>query len=308
MKYDQKTPKKFSSQRLLCSEDKLFMLLLRLRRGYPFEDLGYFFDVDPDYCCRVVYAVLRYLCITFQNLEKHLFISAEAQNERKPLPFRPFKNLRVIIDGFDLFIDCPSNFQQQGNTYSDYRSHNTVRFIIGISCHGGIIYVSPGFEGNMSENQMLAKSGFYDLLDEGDAVMSDRGFKNNDELLRRGVELIKPPSLGKRSQFTAEEEIRTRAIASARIYVEHAVRLIKANRLLRSYSTPLNSLGTISDYVYVAGYLANFGFKKMGKQKRTSVEKSLWIFAPIGAPNTKRYLHQLRLPPPHIYIYIYIYI
>ncbi|KAK3913905.1 60 kDa chaperonin [Frankliniella fusca] len=272
MKYDQTTPKHFPSKRILSSEDKLFMFLLRLRRGYPFEDLAYAFGIDRVYCSRVVYVVLRYLCITFQNLEKHLFISAESQNVRKPSPFKPFKNLRVIIDGFELYIDCPSNFQQQGNTYSDYKSHNTVRFILGISCYGGIIFVSPGYEGNMSERKALAESGFYDLLDEGDAVMSDRGFDINDDLLKRGVELIKPPSLGKRSHFTPEEEIRTRAIASARIYVEHGVRLIKANRLLRSFCTPLTSLATISDYVYVAGYLANFGYKKMCKQKKTVVE------------------------------------
>ncbi|KAK3918026.1 CCA-adding enzyme [Frankliniella fusca] len=266
MKYTQRTPRKFYTEAKMTSEDKLFMFLLRLRRGYPIADLAHIFGVSKEYCSRVLYMMLRYLCIKFEALSKHMFISAKAQEHKKPKPFKPFKNLRIIIDGFELNLETPSNFQQQGNTYSDYKAHNTVRFILGISCYGGIIFVSPGFEGNMSEKKALAESGFFDMLENGDVVMCDRGFEINNELLRRGVEVLKPPSLGGRKKFTPEEEILTRAIASARIYVEHAVRLVKANRLLR-FTIPMSMIPTISDYTYVAGFLANFGTKTFQSKK-----------------------------------------
>ncbi|XP_052124332.1 uncharacterized protein LOC113214353 isoform X5 [Frankliniella occidentalis] len=257
--YAGRTPKRFSVEGKLSSKDKLLMFLWRLRRGMPLRDLAYIFGVGLTTCCQVVYAMLRYLCLTFQGLEKDMFISAQDQ-KKKPKPFKPFPNLRAIIDGFEIFIQTPSNFQQQGNTYSDYKAHNTIRFLVGISCHGGILFVSPGYEGSMSEKQALKESGFMDFLEPGDVIMSDRGFAINNDLLRIGVDVLKPPSLDGRPKFTPEEEILTRAIASARIYVEHAVRLIKVNRLLQGI-IPLKLLPTISDYVYVAGYLANFGYK-----------------------------------------------
>ncbi|KAK3924240.1 Protein ANTAGONIST OF LIKE HETEROCHROMATIN PROTEIN 1 [Frankliniella fusca] len=260
LEYYQKTPQRIRSVRKLSFEDKLFMFLLRLRRGYPIVDLAHVFGISKENCSKLLYSMLRYLYIKFEALSKHMFISAEAQKYKKPKPCKPFKNLRVIIDGLELKLECPSNFQQQGNTYSHYKSDNTVRFIVGISCYGGIMFITPGFEGNMTENQALKESGFYDLLQFGDVVMCDRGFEINDELLRSGVEVLKPPSLGGRKKFTAEEEVLTRAIASARIYVEHAVRLIKANRLLR-FTVPMTMIPKISDYVYVAGFLANFGTK-----------------------------------------------
>ncbi|KAK3928979.1 putative ubiquitin carboxyl-terminal hydrolase 16 [Frankliniella fusca] len=265
VEYARKTPKKFGKQ-ILSSEDKLLMFLVRLRRGLPLYDLGYVFGISKTRCGEIVYAMLRLLYLTFKNLEKHMFLSAEEQRKKKPLPFKPFKNLIVIIDGLEIYVDRPSNFQHQGNTYSDYKSHNTVRFIIGISCRGGIIFVSPGFEGNMSEKEALKASGFYEYLQAGDVVMSDRGFDINNDLLRIGVDLVKPPSLDGRDKFTPEEEIATKAIAAARIYVEHAVKLIKVNRLFKP-CVPLNMLPTLSDYVYVAGALANFGSKTF---RRTS--------------------------------------
>ncbi|KAE8752352.1 hypothetical protein FOCC_FOCC000824 [Frankliniella occidentalis] len=269
VKYSQKTPKKFSTKTKLTSEDKLLLFLIRLRRGVPVIDLAYVFGIEKSQCASIVYVMLRYLYLTFKGLEKYMFISAEEQKSQMPGPFRPFKNLRVIIDGFDIHIDCPSNFHHQGNTYSDYKSNNTIKFIVGISSRGAIIFVSPGFEGNISEKQALKESGFYEYLQPGDVVMSDRGFNINDDLLRMGVDLIKPPSLDGRNCFTPEEEILTRAIAAARIYVEHAVKLIKVNRLFMP-CVPLTLLPTLSDYVYVAGALANFGTKnfKQGAKKK----------------------------------------
>ncbi|XP_026287799.1 uncharacterized protein LOC113213073 [Frankliniella occidentalis] len=271
MKYTQRTPKKFLNEAKITSEDKLFMFLLRLRRGYPVVDLAHIFGISKPYCVRVLYVMLRYLHITLKELSKHLFISAKALEFKKPKPFKPFKNLKIIIDGFELNLEFPSNFQQQGNTYSEYKAHNTVRFIIGISPHGTIVFVTPGYEGNMSERKALEESGFFDMLKPGDVVMCDRGFEINNELLRRGVEVLKPPSLGGRKKFTPEEEILTRAIASARIYVEHAVRLVKVNRLLR-FTVPVSMIPTISDYAYVAGFLANFGTKTFQSKKKKNGE------------------------------------
>lgn len=268
LQYNKRTPKRTLRTGRLTSRNKLFMFLVRLRRGLPIIDLAYAFGIGPTYASMIVYAILRLLYLTFKGMEKRMFLSAEAQRKKKPVPFKPFSNLRVIIDGAEFFVHKPSNFAQQGNTHSDYKAHNTVRVILGISCYGAIMFVSPGYEGNISEKQALMKSGFFDFQQAGDLVMCDRGFEIHDELMKRGVEVIKPPSLGGRECFTPEEEILTKAIASARIYVEHAVKIVKDFRLLR-FCLPLTMIPTISDYVYVAGYIGNFGKKNFKPSKKS---------------------------------------
>ena len=51
----------------------------------------------------------------------------------------------VITDCFKVFIEKPSNLLARAQTYSNYKSHNTVKVLIGISPHGSITFVSqPG--------------------------------------------------------------------------------------------------------------------------------------------------------------------
>lgn len=84
--------------------------------------------------------------------------------------------------------------RQQGNTFSDYKHQNTTKVLIGISCYGGVSYVSPAFEGRISDKEICEKSGFYDILNEGDVIMADRGFKIQEELEQKGCKLVIPPS------------------------------------------------------------------------------------------------------------------
>ncbi|KAE8739819.1 hypothetical protein FOCC_FOCC014687 [Frankliniella occidentalis] len=161
----------------------------------------------------------------------------------------------------------PTNFEQQGNTYSAaYKHHNTVIAAVGISCPGAVIYVSPVFEGNMSDKRIILESGLLERLSEGDAVMTDRGFDIEGELLDIGVTLYKPPTLGDRNKLTSEEEILTEAIASATIYVEHVIADIKDNRLLQGI-IPILLIPVISDLIYIAAYLCNFKESRIRQYK-----------------------------------------
>ena len=39
----------------------------------------------------------------------------------------------VIIDCFEIFIDRPTNLMARAQTFSNYKHHNTVKVLIGIS-------------------------------------------------------------------------------------------------------------------------------------------------------------------------------
>ena len=256
LNYRLTTPKKMLRSKL-SGKDRLFMFLLRLRRGLPLEELAWIFGISVSYAGEICYVVTRLLYLTLRAVQGNMFPSAAQQKLNMPNVMKPFKNLRVILDGVSFFIQKPSNFAHQGNTYSSYKSMNVVHFIIGVSTEAATIFCSKGNEGNMSEKEAVLKSGLLGLLEKGDGVMTDRGFELTSELARIGCYFYKPPSLGQRKCLSPEEEILTEALASARIYSEHAIADIKGNRLLQGVM-PLTLLPVISDLVYIAACLRNF--------------------------------------------------
>jgi len=83
--------------------------------------------------------------------------------------------------------------------------------------------------------------------------MADRGSNVKEILSERGVGLVIPPFLGDPECLSAQEELLTKAIARARIYVEVVIGEIKQNRLLRYIPNLL--LPIVSDLLLVAAYL-----------------------------------------------------
>ena len=48
----------------------------------------------------------------------------------------------VIIDCFEIFIERPSSLIARAMTWSNYKHHNTVKFLIGITPQGVISFIS----------------------------------------------------------------------------------------------------------------------------------------------------------------------
>ncbi|KAK2178057.1 hypothetical protein NP493_564g03052 [Ridgeia piscesae] len=51
------------------------------------------------------------------------------------------------------------------------------------------MFVSDAFEGSMSDNDIVKKSGFLDKLDAGDLMLADRRFTIRDMLYAKKVDL-----------------------------------------------------------------------------------------------------------------------
>ena len=48
----------------------------------------------------------------------------------------------TIIDRFELFIDRPTNLTARNLAWSNYKSHNTGKYLIGITPQGTIYFIS----------------------------------------------------------------------------------------------------------------------------------------------------------------------
>jgi len=79
---------------------------------------------------------------------------------------------------------------------------------------------------------IVQKSGFLDLIEPYDLVMADRGFTIREELLFRMASLSIPPASAGLTQMSAENVLKTKRIANARIHVERAINRIKWYKLL----------------------------------------------------------------------------
>ena len=97
-------------------------------------------------------------------------------------------NTVSIIDGTELFIQRPSNLSTQKSSYSKYKSHTTIKFLVSIDPFTGVFnFVSSGFSGNYSDRFVVENCGFLDLLIPGQRIMADRGFTARDLIARKNV-------------------------------------------------------------------------------------------------------------------------
>ncbi|KAK3907131.1 5-dehydro-2-deoxygluconokinase [Frankliniella fusca] len=222
-KYDGNTPQK-DLESDLTVDNRLLLTLIRLRGGWDEADLAIFFKISISTVSSVFNTWVQFMYFQFKTIQSAMFVKKDLQKKKdRPLPFKPFNNYRVCLDTTEVEIERPTNYEMQGNTYSDYKGGNVILYMIGISCWGGISFISPGFEGSKTDVQIFKESGILDYLEEDGLLLVDRGFPIEEECDEINVVVLHPPFLGPRDKFTPEEEQLTRDIAHARIYVEHAI-------------------------------------------------------------------------------------
>ena len=96
-------------------------------------------------------------------------------------PYNLFPNAVAIIDGTEIFIQRPSNLTTQKSSYSDYKSHTTAKYLVGIDTFTGVfVYVSLGFSGNSSDQFTVQQSGILDKLKPDQRILADKGYNARD--------------------------------------------------------------------------------------------------------------------------------
>lgn len=240
---------------------EFILCMLRLKLGLNVTVLGCLFSMSQTSVTRIFNT---WISLMHQVLVPALIVWPTREQIRMAMPNvvkEKFKNLTCIIDCFELFVQKPKSPTAQSQTYSSYKSHNTLKILISILPNGCINFVSSGWSGNVSDKYITANSGFMDYVQAGDVVMADRGFTIQDLLLPKKACLIIPPftrkcKWGKGKKLNQSEIKSTRDIAQTRIHVERAIGRLKTFRLL-SRIIPLKMKENISEIVSVACALCN---------------------------------------------------
>lgn len=196
---------------------------IKLRLNVPQQDLAYRFYVSRTIVRRILVAWLTVMDICLSPLI--VWPSREALQRSMPSCFIDSFGLRtsVIIDCFEIFIDRPSNLHARAQTFSNYKHHNTVKVLIGITPQGAISYVSEAWGGRTSDKFLTENCGFLENLLPGDLVLADRGFTIQEQIWFKHADLNIPAFTKGKNQLDPYEIEKTRKIANVRIHVERVI-------------------------------------------------------------------------------------
>ena len=72
--------------------------------------------------------------------------------------FSEFPGTTCIIDCVETFLQRPLNLKYRVETYSNYKGHNTAKYLVGASPHGQIIFISRSYRGRASDKFIVNDS------------------------------------------------------------------------------------------------------------------------------------------------------
>lgn len=213
--------------RKLSKWQEFTIVLMRIRLGLFARDLAHRFGISESTVSTVFRAWVTFMraelepvCIIWPPKE-------QIKHYMPPLFSKIYPDLVSIIDCTEIFMECPSGLDNQSVCYSQYKPHNTVKGLIGITPSGVISFVSDLYTGSISDPDIVKKSGYLDNLNKGDWVMADKGFTIQDDLATVGARLVIPAFLQSRGQFSKVETEHNKKIACLRIHVERFMERLK---------------------------------------------------------------------------------
>lgn len=225
--------KEFLPTHFNCKLSRFQMLaltLIKLRLNYTFTELGYRFQIDATTASRYFHRCIFILFKLFNN-SKLVHWPDKRENLLLNIPsyFRStFKErISIIVDCFEIFIEHSAVLRAAAQAFSFYRHHATLKFLIGISVTGVILFVSIGFGGRASDKEVVAKSGFLNKIQNGDVVLADKGFLIEGELESRQASLERPSFVKKGHQLHPTEVEQSRDYSRVRIHVERIICILR---------------------------------------------------------------------------------
>ncbi|KAJ1520387.1 hypothetical protein ONE63_003522 [Megalurothrips usitatus] len=209
--------------------EEFAMVMMRLRLNLIEDDLADRFNVSQGTVSKIINSWLLVMAKCLSGLI--VWPDRETLKSSMPMCFRKAfgTSVTVILDCFEIFVQRPSNLKARAQTWSSYKHHNTVKYLIGITPQGTVSFISSGWGGRTSDKFVTeaASTGFFDKLNPGDVIMADRGFNIGETSGIHQARVLMPAFMNGRSQLSATDVEETREIARVRIHVERVIGLLR---------------------------------------------------------------------------------
>ena len=120
------------AQHTLQPIDEFWLFLTRVRLGLFECDLAFTFNISLSTVSDIVNTWSNYLFVILGSLP--IWPSIDVIKQHLPKVFEGrFANVRCIIDCTEIKCEKPQDLQKQSKLYSEYKSHNTFKGLVGIS-------------------------------------------------------------------------------------------------------------------------------------------------------------------------------
>ena len=156
-----------------------------------------------------------------------------------------------------MFIERPKSLSAQAATWSDYKHHNTFKFLVGIRPTGFYFVSFFFFYGGRTRGKFITKdSRFYYLLERDDEVIADSICQIQENLPLHFFRLVVPPGARVKSQMTKSEVKKAKEVPNLQIHVERGINRIKIFRVLK-VTIPVTMIQHVYDIILTGATLCN---------------------------------------------------
>lgn len=148
------------------------MFLCRVKAGLFEHDLANRFSVLVATVSNITITWANFVYLRFGSL--NIWPTKRQVMEHMPDSMKKkYSSTRVIIGCTEIKCEMPSSLLLKSQTYSHYKSANTLKGLIGIAPCGSISFVSQLYTGCISDRDITARSGLLLLpFDYGDSIMA----------------------------------------------------------------------------------------------------------------------------------------
>ncbi|CAN7978758.1 unnamed protein product [Ixodes persulcatus] len=238
--------------------------MMKLKHNVSTTFLKNLFRCSLSTCTRIIVETTRVLSQILRSVVS--IPSKEVTLENMPVHFRPFQNVRLVLDCTEMAIAQPKCLRCALLTYSFYKKGFTCKYMVSVTPGGVIAHISKGYGGRASDKAIFEQSGVLDsLLPVVDAIMIDRGFLIDSFCEDRLITVIRPP-FRQQVQLSKQQALQTQKIASARVHVERAIQRMKIFKIL-AIRIPWSMLGILDDIMLVIAEVTNLSASLFAEER-----------------------------------------
>jgi hypothetical protein len=254
-----KHPDPAQTFKFISTENQLLLALSKLRLNHTEKTISRHMSVGLGTVSKIFKFWVRLMFRKFKLINTDALLHQLQQNMPDEVR-QQYPNLRAIYDCTEIKTQKSSDPIAQRQLWSQYKHAHTIKALTECESSGVLTRISDTYGGSATDKDMFEKSRVLEKLNEGEAIMVDRGFLIQDILQGTGVELLRPAFLkdgGRGGQLNNEDRTTGMAIARHRGVIENINAKIKCFKIL-SHTIPITLMPIINEIFFVCSFLTTF--------------------------------------------------
>ena len=227
---------------------------MRIRENSSIEDLSFRFKIFVGYASKFFTTITIFLA---RELKPLIYWPTPEQTlwYKHPYFSGDFNKVEGIRDCTEQWIQRSSNPKAQNQTYSTYKSHNTVKKLLISTKSGSISYISDEYAGLATDRFITEDTNITAQFTPGYSILFDNGC-NIQELFLLYKVIARIPPFGRSKRQVTPSGVVGRWIARAKIHVKRVKDWLKKFQLLY-HTLPLNLVDLVDEIWIIAHDITN---------------------------------------------------